>query len=236
MHHSWGPRPELGTRSVSWISVNFGPRLAFHLAVPLDLNDGQVSYDQLRFGFVAEDGEVHGLVSTRVQATRAAMLPTGIVIQATDRRGRSWEIHGAAVAGHPWHSFNPCHVSYQSVMRYRCGDLTASPVMARSATSSGSITWPSECRAPGADAALRRPAPAERTGLNAARSTAWLNRRRARPACPPACPPASRPRPLRAPSRFRPAPCARRPCAASRRAPAAGSAPQWRARSAASRW
>lgn len=124
MDHSWGPRPELGTRSVSWISINFGPRLAFHLAVPLDLTDGEVTYDALRFGFVAEDGVVHGLVSARISASRAAMLPTGIVVHATDQRGRSWEMHGAAVAGHPWYSFNPCHVSYQSVMRWRCGELT----------------------------------------------------------------------------------------------------------------
>ena len=124
MDHSWGPRPELGTRSVSWISVNFGPALAMHLAVPLDLNDGHVTYDKLRFGFAVEHGQVHALTDVRIDAQRVQMLPTAIRIHATDIRGKQYEIHGSAVAGHPWYSFNPCHVSYQSVMRYRWGEHT----------------------------------------------------------------------------------------------------------------
>lgn len=124
MDHSWGPRAELGTRSASWISINFGKDLAFHLAVPLDLQQGVVTYDQLRFGFVAEDGVVYGLVEAKIEASRAEMLPIGISIWAKDVRGKEFEIHGSAVAGHPWYSFNPCHVSYQSYMRYRYKDRT----------------------------------------------------------------------------------------------------------------
>lgn len=123
MDHSWGPRPELGTRSAAWISANFGPSLAFHIAIPLDLIDGEVRYDGLRFGFVAEDGVVHGLVSARTRAVHAQRVPTAIEIEVTDVRGRSWAIEGHAIAGHPWYSFNPSHVSYQSYMRYRCGGL-----------------------------------------------------------------------------------------------------------------
>lgn len=120
MDHSWGPRPELGTRSAAWISANFGADLAFHIAAPLELTDGEVHYDGLRFGFVAENGIVHGLVAARIEATRAQMVPTAIRIVATDVRGREWAIEGHAIAGHPWYSFNPSHVSYQSYMRYRC--------------------------------------------------------------------------------------------------------------------
>ena len=123
MDHSWGPRPELGTRSAAWISANFGPSLAFHLAIPLDLVDGETRYDGLRFGFVAENGVVHGLVSAEVTATHVQRVPTGIRVKATDVRGKQWEFEGSAVAGHPWYSFNPSHVSYQSYMRYRCGEL-----------------------------------------------------------------------------------------------------------------
>lgn len=122
MDHSWGPRPELGTRSAAWISANFGPRLAFHIAAPLDLVDGEARYDGLRFGFVVDDGVVHGLVAARIQATHAQMVPTGIRIVVTDVRGREWSIEGHAIAGHPWYSFNPSHVSYQSYMRFHCGD------------------------------------------------------------------------------------------------------------------
>ena len=122
MDHSWGPRPELGTRSAAWISANFGPTLNFHLAIPLDLVDGETRYDGIRFGFVVEDGEVHGLVSAEVVGAHAQRIPTAMRVRCTDVRGKVWEFEGAAMAGHPWYSFNPSHVSYQSYMRFRCGE------------------------------------------------------------------------------------------------------------------
>lgn len=122
MDHSWGPRPEVGSRSASWMSLNFGEELAFHMAVPLDLQDGEVTYDALRFGFVVDRGEVFGLVGARIEAKRVQMMPVSNHIVARDVRGREWEIFGSAVAGHPWYSFNPSTVSYQSYMRYQCGD------------------------------------------------------------------------------------------------------------------
>lgn len=122
MDHSWGPRPQVGTRAVSWISVNFGEDLAFHLAMPMNIQRGEVSYDALRFGFVMDQGETIGLVEASVQATRVDMLATTNHIRVKDLRGREWEFFGSVVGGHPWHSFNPCHVCYQSLMRYQCGD------------------------------------------------------------------------------------------------------------------
>lgn len=119
MDHSWGPRAEHGTRSVSWISVNFGADLAFHLAVPMNIIDGQVFYDALRFGFVVDHGQVFGLVEASVEATRVDMMAISNRILARDVRGREYEMFGTAVAGHPWYSFNPSHVSYQSYMRYQ---------------------------------------------------------------------------------------------------------------------
>ena len=122
MDHSWGPRPEVGTRSVAWMSINFGAELAFHLAVPMNIQGGEVHYDALRFGFVVDHGEVHGLVEATVEATRVEMMPVSNHIRTKDVRGREYEIFGSVVAGHPWYSFNPSHVAYQSYMRYQCGD------------------------------------------------------------------------------------------------------------------
>jgi hypothetical protein len=121
MDHSWGPRPEIGVRAVSWVSLNFGDDLAFHLAVPMNINAGEVTYDALRFGFVVENGEVFGLVEASVEANRVDLLPISNRVRCTDVRGKTWEYFGTAVGGHPWYSFNPCHVSYQSCMRYQDG-------------------------------------------------------------------------------------------------------------------
>ena len=122
MDHSWGPRPQVGTRAVSWISVNFGDDLAFHLAVPMNIELGVVTFDALRFGFVMDHGQTFGLVEASVRATRVDLLATTNHIRCKDVRGREWEFFGSVVGGHPWHSFNPCHVCYQSLMRYHWGD------------------------------------------------------------------------------------------------------------------
>ena len=122
MDHSWGPRPEVGVRAVAWVSLNFGDDLAFHIAVPLNLRDGQVTYDPLRFGFVVENGEVHGLVEASIECEHLEMLPVSNRVRCTDVRGKTWEFFGSAVSGHPWYSFNPCHVSYQCMMRYQDRD------------------------------------------------------------------------------------------------------------------
>ena len=118
MDHSWGPRRELGTRAVSWISVNFGDEFCMHLAVPMNIRAGEVSYDPVRFGFIVEHGEVFGVIEASVGAARVDMLPVSNRIRVRDVRGRTFEFNGAAVGGHPWHNFNPCHVCYQSLMRY----------------------------------------------------------------------------------------------------------------------
>jgi hypothetical protein len=123
MDHSWGPRPELGQRSVSWISLNFGDDLAFHLAVPMSLKNGEVSYDKLRFGFVVDKGEVHGLTEAQVSASRVQMMPISSHIRMKDVRGKAWEFHGTTLGGHPWYSFNPCHTCFQVLMRYQNRDL-----------------------------------------------------------------------------------------------------------------
>jgi len=41
-----------------------------------------------------------------------------------DDRVKKYEIYGSAIAGHPWYSFNPCHVAFQCYMRYRYQDKT----------------------------------------------------------------------------------------------------------------
>jgi hypothetical protein len=122
MDHSWGPRAETGTRAVAWVSVNFGPELAVHLAVLLNIEEGEVLYERLRFGFVVEHGEVHAVVDAEITAEHTQMLAINNKIRATDIRGKTYEFYGTAISSHPWYSFNPSHVSYQGVFRYHWGD------------------------------------------------------------------------------------------------------------------
>ena len=130
MDQSLGPRTELGTRAVAWLSVNFGAELAMHLAMLIDIRSGEVIYERPRFGFVVERGDVRPIVAATVEATHLEMLVTGNHIRATDVEGREYEFFGTAISGHPWYSFNPCHVSFQSILRYRWGERTGYGEMA----------------------------------------------------------------------------------------------------------
>jgi len=124
MDHSWGPRTEVSNRSVSWISVNFGEELAMHLAVPMRFENGTVVYDAPRFGYVVEHGEVFGVVKASVEAERVDLVPISSHIRATDVRGKEYEFFGSFLGGYPWYNFNPCHVCFQSLLRYQDGTRT----------------------------------------------------------------------------------------------------------------
>ncbi len=121
MDHSWGPRAETGTRSVAWVSVNFGPELAMHLAVLISLDGGTVTYERLRFGFVSRHGEVRPILTAAITAEHTSMLAISNHIVATDDQGESYEFFGEVISAHPWYTFNPSHVSYQGVFRYHWG-------------------------------------------------------------------------------------------------------------------
>ncbi|WIB63343.1 hypothetical protein [Curtobacterium sp. MCBD17_040] len=119
MDRSWGPRTEVGTAAAAWIHVTLGPEFALHVAMAMSIDDaGAVHYDGMRFGYVVEDGELHGLTDASVEAARVDMVPVSNHIMATDVRGRRYEFHGSAVGGYPWHQFSPAYVCYQSLMRY----------------------------------------------------------------------------------------------------------------------
>lgn len=122
MDHSWGPRVETGTRSVAWVSVNFGPELAMHLAVLISLDSGDVTYERLRFGFVSRHGEVRPIMAASIEAVHTSMLAMTNHITATDATGETYEFFGSAVASQPWYTFNPSHVAYQGMFRYHWGE------------------------------------------------------------------------------------------------------------------
>lgn len=121
MDRSWGPREEHGARAVTWLHVTFGEEFGLHLAVTMDLRDGEIVYDDLRFGYVMDQGEVFGIVEASMEAQRVDMLPVSNHIQVKDSRGREYEFYGTAVGGSPFYQFIPAYVCFQSLFRYQDG-------------------------------------------------------------------------------------------------------------------
>lgn len=122
MDHSWSRRTEVSRRAVAYLSACFADGYGLHMAVPIRLVGGATVYDDLRFGFVLEDGETYPLVSAKVGGATLEMLPTSCWVEATDVRGKVHRLTGAAIAGHPYDNFNPSHIAYQCLMRWEMPD------------------------------------------------------------------------------------------------------------------
>jgi hypothetical protein len=122
LDRSWGPRAEWNSTPVSWMHMTFGPDLAFHLIMTLDVVDGQTVYTTFRFGYALVDGEVSAVVAAEVDAESTGMLGMHRVIRITDAKGRKWEMVGGAVAAAPWHNAYAAFISYQTLYRWTMGD------------------------------------------------------------------------------------------------------------------
>jgi hypothetical protein len=116
--HSWGPRKEEGIRAMGWTAAAFGPDYGLHTVFHLNLVNGEVLYDKLRFGYVVDEGKTYGLVSAQLTATRIDMIAVSNHIRAVDVRGKVHEMRGTAVAGHPQYAINPCQAVFQTLFRY----------------------------------------------------------------------------------------------------------------------
>jgi hypothetical protein len=123
MDHSFGRRTETSKRAVAYVSAVFGPDYGIHIAVPLDVVDGETTFDGYRFGYVMEDGQLFGVTAAEmVDWSGTAMHTMNSHFVATDVRGKQHELFGGAIACHPWYSFNPSHVCFQTLMRWHSGD------------------------------------------------------------------------------------------------------------------
>jgi hypothetical protein len=126
MDRSWGQRTELGQAAISYVHIPFDDDFGFHVVTGIDLRQGQVSYEPLRFGYVYENGKVFGLTNVEMTGAQAqGLLPFSNCITMTDSRGETWTVRGVAVANAPWYTFSPSYVTFQGLMRYDLDGRTA---------------------------------------------------------------------------------------------------------------
>lgn len=88
----------------------------------MDIVEGKTIYEDVRFGFVMEDGETYGVTECRIEATEVGLMPTYAWVTVTDVRGKVHRFSGGAIAGHPWDNFNPSHIAFQCLMRWESSD------------------------------------------------------------------------------------------------------------------
>ena len=112
LDRSWGPRLERNNSNVIWLHGSFGERLTVHALLGFDPAATDV-FGPLISGYVLEDGRVYGLTDCIGRSERDGMYPMSTVLKATDIRGKSFEMTGAAMNAAPW-------APYPSVMYTQC--------------------------------------------------------------------------------------------------------------------
>lgn len=116
LDRSWGPRQERDNASVIWLHGSFGERLTVHVLAAFDPVRG-AEFGPLVSGYVLEDGEVYGLTGVVGRSERQGMFPMSTIVRATDRRGKVFEMTGAAMNAAPWAPY-PSVVYAQCLMRW----------------------------------------------------------------------------------------------------------------------
>ena len=112
---SWGARTERDNSSVIWWHASFGESLTCHLFTAHDLANRNAMGPHVS-GYLLEDGELYGLVSSEgTQEYRGAM-PMGGVVDVVDTRGKSFRFTYSTVNGCFWAPY-PSNTYLQASMR-----------------------------------------------------------------------------------------------------------------------
>ena len=120
MDHSWGPRPERGGPSMSWLHAHFSKDLAMHVIFGFDPAKDNGRELWLAHGYVLERGRVFGLKAATGQTVRRQeRYPDAITLQLTDSSNRTWELKGKALTTLPW-LFVPNNVGFNSLLEWTC--------------------------------------------------------------------------------------------------------------------
>ena len=102
MDHSWGPRCEVGLKSMGWMNAHFGEDYALHWINGLDLTRPAGQQEVLAHGYVVENGKFYGLTDLHMRSNRLGAVNVAIDIVATDVRGKRHTLYGTPMVGAPW--------------------------------------------------------------------------------------------------------------------------------------
>jgi hypothetical protein len=116
LDRSWGPRQERDNASVIWLHGSFGERLTVHVLAAFD-PARSADFGSLISGYVLDDGAVHGLTQLEGRSERQGLFPMSSLVRVTDRRGKVFEMTGAAMNATPWAPC-PAVVYTQCLMRW----------------------------------------------------------------------------------------------------------------------
>jgi hypothetical protein len=118
MDHSWGPRPERGKPTMSWLHAHFSKDLAMHAIFGFDAaKNGKKLW--LAHGYVLDSGKVYGLKAGIGRVVRKQRYADVLQLELTDSRGRQWTLTGKGLTTFPWQCW-PNMVSFNCLGQWEC--------------------------------------------------------------------------------------------------------------------
>jgi len=121
MDHSWGPRPERGAPTMSWLHAHFSKDLAIHAILGFDPARDNGRDLWLTHGYVLERGKVFGLKAGSGQTLRKQeRYAETIALRLTDSAERLWELNGRALTTMPW-VYVPNSIGFNVLCEWTCG-------------------------------------------------------------------------------------------------------------------
>ncbi|MGW0025398.1 DUF7064 domain-containing protein [Rhodococcus sp. NPDC003383] len=122
MDHSWGPRNEQLLGSMGWLNAAFGQDYSINTIWSRDLNKNGWDGFTFAHGYALIDGQVRGLKSGRLRATRGRFqMPVSYELQVVDVDDREHVLVGTPVGQHPWTPYSNSYVPHSTV-RWHAGD------------------------------------------------------------------------------------------------------------------
>ncbi|MDF2464873.1 MAG: hypothetical protein K0Q43_3108 [Ramlibacter sp.] len=123
MDHSWGPRAERGTPSISWLHAHFSKDLSIHCIFGFDPARDNDRDLWLAHDYVLENGKVFGLKAGTGQTVRIQeRYPDTIVLQLIDSADRSWVLNGQALTTLPRQAWSNM-VVFNSLCQWDCNGV-----------------------------------------------------------------------------------------------------------------
>jgi hypothetical protein len=119
MDHSWGPRPERASNTMSWLHAHVDRDLAIHGIFAFDPGtiDGP-SQLKLTHGYVADHGEIVGLKAGEGTSVREGLYPMSTELEVVDAQDRTWHLQGRAQTAFPWQCW-PDMVGFNVLHRWQ---------------------------------------------------------------------------------------------------------------------
>lgn len=123
MDHSWGPRAEYQSGTMSWLHAHFSRDLAFHgiFAFSADGGPDAPTSLTLQHGYLIDHDSMYGLSAGTGRTIRQGYYAKAVELDLTDTLGRSWQLQGSGRTSFPWQA-GPGTVGFNVLAEWRCGD------------------------------------------------------------------------------------------------------------------